>query len=346
MRQLFFKTVKETTEYLQTSAQTAEEGTILFTSADLVQELSSQLPNDTILCSTSGEYTCKGYQDGVITGFSYHRAEAEIVEIPYPPIKGIDALKSAYSKVKNNKNAFMFLLCDGLSGTEETVLSTFYFMAPDFKILGGSAGDNLKFKETYIYIGKKRVSNVAVFFNSSKKTILVKENIFTTTGKELLVTSADVLNRTVYSFNQRPASEEYARIINVDERDLANHFMNNPLGKSYEADIFIASPMKVNSDKSITFYCELMENTFLQVLKAEDPIQVLRETLKSVAFKPSFVFSVNCILRSLYFQQSKLWDDFDREMLAFCANTSGFVSYGEQYYRKHSNQTMVLLLEE
>ncbi len=346
MRQLLFKTVKEAAEYLQGSGLTAGEGAILFTSANLVQELSLQIPQDTILCSTAGEYTNKGYQDGVITGFCYQKEEAEIVEIPYPPIKGIEALKTAYSKVKHNKNAFMFLLCDGLSGTEETVLSTFYFMAPDFKILGGSAGDNLKFKETYIYIGKNRVANAAVFFNSKRKTSVVKENIFTTTGKELLVTSADVLNRTVYSFNQRPASEEYARIIGVDECDLPNHFMNNPLGKSYESDIFIASPMKVNSDKSITFYCELMENTFLQVLKAEDPIQILRETIKSVEFKPSFVFSVNCILRSLYFQQSKLWSEFDREMLAFCDNTSGFVSYGEQYYRKHSNQTMVLLLEE
>ncbi len=346
MQQLLFTSANEASAYMRDTGRTADEGMILFASADLVSELSGNASPDTILCSTAGEYTCKGYKDGVITGFQYSKKEAEIVEIPYPAIKSINSLKKAYEKVKDNKNAFMLLLCDGLSQTEESVLSTFYFMAPDFKIIGGSAGDNLKFQETYIFIGQKRVCNAAIFFNSSRRTSIMKENIYTQTGKELLVTSADILNRTVKTFNNSPASTEYAKAIGVSEKELPDYFMNNPFGKNYEDDIFIASPMKVNSDKSITFYCELMENTFLQVLKAEAPLQILRETIKRAEFKPSFVFSVNCILRSLKFLQDKTWAGFDREMLAFCENTAGFISYGEQYYRNHSNQTMVLLLVE
>lgn len=346
MKQMLFKTPQEVQDYIQNAGQMSEEGLILFASADLVCELAkSSLPN-IILCSTAGEYTSKGYMDGVITGFTYSKAEADIVEIPYPAIKSIDSLKKAYEKVKSNRNAYMLLLCDGLSGMEESVLSTFYFIAPDFKIIGGSAGDNLKFKETYIYIGQKRVRNAAIFFNSSRRTSLMKENIYTSTAKELLVTSADVLGRTVRTFNNNPASSEYAKMIGVKENDLPNYFMNNPLGKTYENDIFIASPMKVNSDRSITFYCELMENTFLHVLKAEDPITILQETIRRAEFKPSFVFSVNCILRSLKFIQENTWTVFDQEMLKFCGNTAGFISYGEQYYKNHSNQTMVLLLVE
>ena len=82
-----------------------------------------------------------------------------------------------------------------------------------------------------------------------------------------------------------PATTEYAHVLGINEHDLPKHFINHPLGKAYENDIFIASPMKVNSDKSITFYCELMSNTFVHVLEAEDPITVLKKTLQSVPFK-------------------------------------------------------------
>ena len=149
----------------------------------------------------------------------------------------------------------------------------------------------MKFKETYIYIGDKRVANVGVFINSKRRTCILKENIYTSTEQNLLVTEADVLNRTVKSFNNRPASTEYARLLGITEKELPSYFMNNPLGKTYEDDIFIASPMKVNSDKSITFYCELMENTFVNLLKAEDPIEILKQTIKSAEFNPSFILN-------------------------------------------------------
>lgn len=346
MNQLVFNSIKDAYLYTQDTDIAKTKNIVLFSSVENVTELSKNISPDTILCSTAGEYTCNGYKDGAITGFEYDKDEADIVEITYPPIKSINALKNAYNKVKNNKEAFMLLLCDGLSGTEESILSTFYFMSPDFKIIGGSAGDNLNFKETYIYIGSKRVPNIAMFFNSRRKTCILKENIYTKTGQTLLVTKADVLNRKVMSFNNQPASTEYARILGIKEKDLPNHFMNNPLGKTYKDDIFIASPMKVNSDKSITFYCELMENTFVHLLKAEEPIKILNQTIKNAPFKPSFLFSVHCILRSLKFIQEGKWNDFDKTMLNFCNNITGFVSYGEQYYRNHSNQTMVLLLIE
>jgi hypothetical protein len=104
--------------------------------------------------------------------------------------------------------------------------------------------------------------------------------------------------------------------------------------------------MKVNQDKSITFYCQLMPNTFVQVLEPAPPAEVIRKTVESVPFQPHFLFTINCILRSLKFQQDHLWKEIDRSLLGLCTNTTGFVSYGEQFYKMHSNQTMVLLLVE
>lgn len=341
MNAISFSNTQEAANYI---ASKKDKGYVLCSNNENVTELALLNLRNVVSCSTAGEYTAQGYRNGVITGFEYDLNDAEIVEILYPPIKSLELLKNSYEKVKNNSNAFMLLLCDGLSGMEETIITTFYFMKDDFKIIGGSAGDNLKFKETLVYIGGRKVHSVALFFNIKVKTHIIKENIYESTGKKLLITDADTIKRTVKSFNSMPAATAYAKALNVSETELPNHFMNNPLGKIYNDSISIVSPMKVNSDKSITFYSQLLPNTFVQILQPLDPISEIRNTLNKVPFKPSFVFAINCILRSLKFQQENLWKGVDKELLNFCSNTSGFISYGEQFYKMHSNQTMVLLL--
>ena len=343
MREFVFSNVAEALNYIKSNP---EKGLIIFSNNENVTQLSKEVSSNVILCSTSGEYSGKGYKNGIISGFEYDLSIGEIVEIPDPPIKSIKQLKEAYKKVQNNKNAFALLLCDGLSGTEESIVTTFYFADDNFKIIGGSAGDNLKFKETIIFIGSKKVHSAAIFFNMKSRTTLIKENIYESTGTRLLVTEADPISRTVKTFNKIPAATAYAKALNIEERDLPNYFMNNPLGKQYENEIYIASPMKVNPDKSITFYCQIMTNTFIYVLKPLDPIEQIKKTIKKIEFKPSFVLAINCILRSLKFQQEGIWKSIDNELITLCPNVTGFVSYGEQFYKKHVNQTMVLLAIE
>ncbi|MBC3887923.1 hypothetical protein GH810_06325 [Acetobacterium paludosum] len=319
---------------------------VVFAGISMVHELAGKFGDNVILCSTSGEFTPKGFQDSAITGFSYDPDSVDVVELLYPPAKGLRALQKAYAKVKHNPNAFALLLCDGLSAMEESIITTFFFTEPDFKIIGGSAGDNLKFEATAIYIGSKKVHSAALFFNSRTRTQLIKENLFEPCGKKMLVTDADPIKRTVKTFNNKPASTEYARMLDVSESQLDKSFMSNPLGKSSENDIFIASPMKINSDKSITFYAQIIPNTFVDILELQDHRSIIQNTLNAVQFRPNFVLSINCILRSLYFIENSLWRDVDAELLSICKNQTGFISYGEQYYKNHFNQTMVLLVVE
>jgi hypothetical protein len=343
MNSLLFNNPKDALSYLNTHA---ELSFIIFAAISLIEELSPYVNNNVILCSTSGEFCHKGHQENVITGFSYEPKLAEVVEILYPPAKSLYPLQKAYNKVKDNSNAFALLLCDGLSAMEESIITTFYFTDSSFKIVGGSAGDNLKFKNTSIYIGQKKVHSVAIFFNTKRKTQIIKENIYIPSGNKLLVTDADPINRTVKTFNNNPAALEYAKILGVNEQDLPKHFMSNPLGKLSNNELFIASPMKVNFDKSITFYCQIIPNTFVEVLQPADHKKVMDETINSINFKPSFALSINCILRSLWFSDRNLWNNVNSELLSICENQTGFISYGEQYYKNHFNQTMVLLLVE
>ncbi|MBC2460238.1 FIST signal transduction protein [Clostridium beijerinckii] len=343
MIDLIFSNVQEASKFTNNNTN---KGFVLFSNVENVVELSKLVSENVILCSTSGEYGRNGYEDGIISGFQYELCDGEVVEIIYPPIKSINNLKRAYEKIRNNENAFALLLCDGLAGMEESIIGTLYFADDNFKVIGGSAGDNLKFKETFIFIGEKRVNSAVIFFNIKRRTSIIKENIYTPMGQRLLVTEADPISRTIKTFNKVPASTEYARVLNIKESDLPNYFINNPLGKIYENEIFISSPMKVNADKSITFYSQVMSSTFVEVLKPVDPISQIKDTVRKVGFKPSFILSIHCILRSLKFQQDNIWKAIDKEILSFCPSTTGFVSYGEQFYKKHVNQTMVILAVE
>jgi len=343
MKAIYFTTVQEAIRYLE---ENNKSGHVLFSSNDRIEQLSKVVNEKVVLCSTAGEYTYEGYKKEVITGFSFDINEGEIVEIAYPPVKSLDNFKKAYSKVSSNPNAFMLLLCNGLSGMEESIITTFYFMNETFKIIGGSAGDYLNFKETLVYIGTKKVHSAAIFFNIRQRTQIIKENIYEPMGINMLVTDADPIKRTVFKFNNKPASTEYARALGIKETDLQKHFMNNPLGKILKDNLYIASPMKVNSDKSITFYCQILPNTFVEVLKPANPLETIKDTMKNTKFKPGFVFAINCILRSLKFNKEGTWGKIDKEILGLCRNTSGFISYGEQFYKHHLNQTMVLLLVE
>jgi hypothetical protein len=343
MKSISFSTVNEAIMYIKTKEN---KGFILFSSDDKVIELSKEASENVVLCSTAGEYTSNGYKSGIVTGIEYEFNDAKAVEITYPPIKSIEKLKKEYHEIENNKNAFILLLCDGLTGSEESIITTLYFVRDDFKIIGGSAGDDLKFKETYVYIGNKRVHSVALFFNTKNKTHIVKENIYEPSGKRLLITEADTIDRVVKTFNNKPATTEYARILGIRETELQNYFFNNPLGKIYNNDIYIASPMKVNEDKSITFYSQLLSNTFVEVLQPIDPVEKVKDTISNFPFKPNFILAINCVLRSLKFQQENIWSKIDNEILNLCSNTTGFICYGEQFYKVHANQTMVMLLME
>lgn len=160
MKALLFSNPQEASNFTKSNEN---KGYILFCNIDIIIQLSKMVSDNVVLCSTAGEYSKEGYKNGMISGFEYDLVDAEVVEILYPPIRSIDKLKESYKKVQSNKNAFALLLCDSITEMEEAIITTFYFTEDSFKIIGGSAGDNLKFKETFIFLGSKRVHSAAIF---------------------------------------------------------------------------------------------------------------------------------------------------------------------------------------
>ena len=303
MQTVTFENNKQVLEY---AASNADQILVLFSTYVEIEMIDAKLPENVIVASSFAQTYAGARKERGFTGFVIDKNECEIVPIADLPILSRYDLKKAYDKVKDNPNAFMYLIADGLSGQEDMILTSLYFMC-------------------------------------KKRTKLVKENIYVPTGKKMLVTNADPIKRCVYTFNNRPADEEYARILGIPLYDLHDAFMSHPLGQKVDGELFINSPQKINHDHSITFYSEIIPNKFIDVLGLGDMKQIMAETREKMGMKPSTLLSINCVLRDLYFKKHGKWREVFASLDELNGKEAGYVSAGEQYNFEHCNQTMVLL---
>lgn len=328
----------------------------------LTVKMKEAFPNAEVVgCTTAGEISKNCLTKNSVSAMSiasndFKTATAIIKDISTAPVLYRDELIKAFEKTgsrlqdaSNIKNMFCFTLMDGLSAGEEKALSVInsIFKQDDFPLLGGSAGDGLDFKITKICYNGKVYTDAALvtFVRTSHKFFIYKENIFTPLGEQMVVTKADIANRVVYEFNHQPAAKYYAEKLGISVKDLDKHFMTNPLGRKIGDKIWIASPFKVNNDHSIQFYCRVLTNSVLEILKPQDPVKIMKESIEVIKENVKNVkgiIAVNCILRSLQFESENIGTQVFTP-LSSLAPIVGFSSYGEQLHNSHLNQTLVLL---
>ncbi|MCI1633666.1 MAG: FIST C-terminal domain-containing protein [Liquorilactobacillus nagelii] len=314
---------------------------ILFGKNQLVTTAIELMPENVVLCSTERLVSSTGVSETGFSGLVVASQYTELVPIDEPPILSLASLQQAYQQVAADPNAFLLLLCDGCQAHEEMILTSFYFLDPHFKMIGGSAADENK-GQTVISLGNKKIPNLAIFFSLPAKILLIKENLYLPIGKRLLVTKADPLKRVVYTFNGRPAAEEYANQLGISVAELTASFIRHPIGKKRGEDIYINSPQRINDDHSISFYAQIIPNTFVEILTPGKIDQILTKTRQQIG-QAELLFSIHCTLRNRYLIQSQQWGKVLASLNQVATQQIGFVSNGEQFNWQHLNQTMVLL---
>lgn len=238
---------------------------------------------------------------------------------------------------------------NGLLGAEEKMLSIVnsVFDYEGFPIYGGTAGDDAKFVQTFVSVNGEISSTggAVVFMKPVLDLLIMKENIFKSTGKKLKITKADTEQRIVYEIDGRKAATVYAQALGIKESELARAFMFNPLGRRFNDKIFIASPFQVLPNGAIQFYCQIFQDSVVEILEPMNPLEALQETL--TLFTSYFsniegVVACNCILRKLQFQSQNMIPNLNKQ-LSTLPHLAGFSSYGEQINKSLINQTLVLL---
>lgn len=316
---------------------------------ELGRAFKEYLPGPVIGCTTAGQLSESGFQRGGMSGASL--AADELSVVPYlihPLATQVEQIGRIADDVQKRlagtvQQAFGFLLVDGLSMKEEELISTLYMSLGDVPIVGGSAGDSLKFKETFVYYDGRLWRDAAVFalFVTSLPFQVFKHQHFQPTSTKLVITAADPGRRLVHEINGEPAVEAYAELIDtpVDGLD-ATIFSRYPLMLRIGDDYYVRSVSNIEPDGSLKFFCAIEEGLVLTIGQGDSAIDALGRDLKQLQEKmgdPVVIIGCDCILRRLEMEERGIDDTIGR--LLATSKVVGFSTYGEQFNSVHVNQT-------
>ena len=306
-------------------------------------------------CTTAGEIGPAGYQDHGLSGASLPAGSCVAVSglldhlSQFEIAKGNDFTQDLLQKLESRApqagpdNTFAFMLIDGLSIREEPVAYALQHELGKITLVGGSAGDDLKFEKTLVYSdGQFHSDSVAlILINTALPFRIFKTQHFVSTDERMVVTEADPSKRIVKEINGMPAAEEYARLVGVEVNELnPQRFATSPVVVMIDGTDYVRSIQKVNDDGSLTFFCAIDEGVVFRVANGVDLVNNLElafDKIQSEIGVPQLVFGCDCILRKLEVSQKDLRGRVGEIFRQ--NNTIGFNSYGEQFHGSHVNQT-------
>lgn len=316
---------------------------------DLGRALKKYLPGPVIGCSTAGQLTEIGFLRGGISGASL--AGDEIAATPYlihPLSSQAEQVRKIAEDVQerltlSGLSAFGFLLVDGLSMKEELLISSLYMSFGDVPIVGGSAGDSLRFKQTFVYYDGELLRDAAVLtlFQTSLPFRVFKHQHFKPTLMKLVVTDSDPARRLVKEFNGEPAAEAYAELIGTTfERLDSSVFSRFPLMLRIGDDYYVRSISSVEPDGSLKLFCAIDTGLVLTIGQGDSAFEALADELLRIRRdmgEPAVIIGCDCILRRLEMEEQQIDDKVGRLLAG--SKVIGFSTYGEQYNSVHINQT-------
>ena len=321
----------------------------------LSKALSERFRCPTVGCTTTGEISPAGYQEGGIVAASIQSPELKAHVRLLSPLSqwkasdfmtlALDLKKSLSQGASFDKSRmFGLLLIDGLSKLEDEVIASLYSNLDGIPIIGGSAGDDLRFRETFIYADGsfRKDAAVLILFETSLPFTVFKTQHFEPTDLKIVVTEADSRNRIIYEINGLPAAMEYARLLGLKVEDLTpTVFSENPVMIRLGGDYYVRSIQKVNPDLSLSLYCAIEEGLVLTIGRGSDIAENLRQVIRGLLKDPRgnhLAVFCDCILRKLEVADKSLRPIFSTILAGL--TVVGFSTYGEQFNSIHVNQTL------
>jgi hypothetical protein len=306
-------------------------------------------------CTTAAEITPLGYLEGTLTGVSLRGAgmiaHTERIDDlhSYALTRGEQAAERALAALVARgvtplgSSCFGFLLIDGMSMQEDSVVSSIYSRLGDIQLFGGSAGDGVAFGTTHLYHQGEFRTGCALFtmIHTEAPFHIFKTEHFLPTREKMAITGADPARRLVTEINGRLAATEYARLVGLEVDDLSPLvFATHPVVVTIGNSIFVRSIQKVNADGSLSFFCAIDEGLVLRVAQGVDMMENLKDAFAAIereVGKPKIVLGCDCILRYIESGQRGIRQQIGELFAA--NNVIGFATYGEQYNAMHVNQT-------
>ncbi len=304
-------------------------------------------------CTTAGEISANGYAGGTIvaTAFPVEHFGAETILIPDLDncasrdlvaglIRARQALAQRYPKWSHE---FAFLLVDGLSVKEDELTSALASGIGPVPLFGGSAGDGVRFQQTFVMTGDERLHNAAVlaFLRTDCRISVFNFDHLRPTETRMVVTEADPKNRIVRQINAEPAAREYARLLGKDPEQLTSFtFAANPVVVRFGGRHHVRAIQRVAENGDLVFFAAIDEGLVLTLAEPQDMVAHLDAALGGLGATgaPARILACDCILRRLEAEQKQMAGAVSRLLAQH--NVRGFSTYGEQLGSMHVNQTL------
>jgi hypothetical protein len=303
-------------------------------------------------CTSSGEISPMGGLARGLVVIAFPREGFRIASVLLDEIGHLDAERAAESirvvradldAIGRGGRRFAISLIDGLANSEEAVISAVSTGLDGVPLVGGSAGDELTFRDTaLIHDGVvHRHAAILLLIETDFAIEIFKNHNFEPTETKFVVTDTDHERRAVRELNAEPAAVEYARALGLP-LDALNPtiFAANPLVVRIGGDYFCRSIRHLNPDGSLSFLCATDEGVVLTLAHQKDIVEATREELANLDARLGgldLVIGFECVLRRLdaeLHQVRHCISDLYRQY-----NVVGFETYGEQFRSMHLNQT-------
>lgn len=344
-----------------------DAGAVLFFASPSVggeafaEALTRRFPKAAVIgCTTAGEFTEQHTGTGGVTAVALPNSLVRSVASALADLDhGVDAgIAAAVADLERQVGKPLreldpgryvgLVLIDGLHGDEERVNDVLGNAAPLLSFVGGSAGDDLAFVKTRVFAGGKGHDNGAALLvlESAAPFQIIKSCSFVPMGRTFTITEADVPARTVWALDGRPAAEVYAEAVGRPVSELgSNAFMSHPVGLMIDGRPWIRSPQRVIDGRGIKFYCQVLPDMQVELMRGTDLVGETRDDLRRAADElggqVSGAIMFNCILRRLEIDEKGLADGFVDALGG--VPTAGFHTYGESWLG-HINQTLTAVL--
>jgi hypothetical protein len=341
-----------------------------YDASELARELATAFPGVPIAgCSTAGEMTPEGICNNSVVALGLDRSDFTVVTRCMTGISRLSMRKTrqfaadALRELREARQRFCFsrmsrhgdddsgsdrmfalLHTDGMSHLEEKLVAGLSGSFVNVPLIGGSAGDGLRFRRTHVIHNGEAHSDAAVFALISCRFPLMtfSSSHFSPTPVKLVVTSADVERRIVRELNGAPAANEYAAALGLAGKPLSPRcFAAHPVAVRVGGGYYVRSIQKVNDDGSLSFLCAIDEGIVLSIARANDIVGSTERTFEKVRAsigEPQIVLAFECVWRrveaELQRADGRISEIYRRN------NVIGFHTYGEQCKTLHLNQTV------
>ncbi|HEU0221112.1 MAG TPA: FIST N-terminal domain-containing protein [Paracoccaceae bacterium] len=320
----------------------------------LARSLGEGFPGTAIIgCTTAGEITGQGYAEGHIVAIGlpsrYFVAAIHLIEDldafdARATTRGVLDLRTAIAAERPDwPNDFFLLLADGLARKEDQIVAALAQSTGPIPLFGGSAGDGLDFRQTFVLHGGRFRSNAALLAlvrTCCGVRVFCFDHLVPSETR-MVVTEAIPEERLVREINAEPAAREYARMVGKDPYQLSPFiFAAHPVVVRIGGKHHVRAIQKVEESGDLRFYSAIDEGLVLTVAEAQDIVRHLDGALDSLATggRPDTIIGCDCILRRLEAEQNQAVGELSRVLARH--GVVGFSTYGEQYNQLHVNQTL------